>query len=258
MTVSPGSDRVAADPATRRSNDADLAADVRTTKSTDTPTAPPSTLTEPLELGPDTLSPREFYLLLTALVVPRPVGWISTVSAAGVRNVAPYSYFNLMGSEPFYCAFGSTGEKDSLKNIREVPEFVANIATMDLLEKMSFTSGDFPRDQDEFAWAGLTPVPSVKVRPERVGEAKAHLECEVKHIYEDGRTHIVIAKIVHVHVSPSVWKNGRVDPKLLDPVGRLSGSMYASLGDLYSVARPDMKQVQGPPSPDVMPRATRR
>ena len=79
---------------------------------------------------------------MTALVIPRPVGWISTVSAAGVRNVAPYSYFNLMGSDPFYVAFGSTGVKDSLRNIREVPEFVANIATMDLLETMSFTSGD--------------------------------------------------------------------------------------------------------------------
>jgi flavin reductase (DIM6/NTAB) family NADH-FMN oxidoreductase RutF len=176
----------------------------------------PDVLTEALELGPDTLSPRDFYLLLTALVVPRPIGWISTISAAGVRNVAPYSYFNLMGSEPFYCAFGSTGEKDSVKNIREVPQFVANIVTMDLLEKMSFTSGDWPRDQDEFEWAGLTAVPSKTVKPYRVGEAKAHLECEVKHIFQDGRTHIVIAKIEHVHVSPAGWKNGRVDPKLLE------------------------------------------
>jgi flavin reductase (DIM6/NTAB) family NADH-FMN oxidoreductase RutF len=218
----------------------------------------PMTLTEALELGPDTLTPREFYLLLTALVVPRPIGWISTVSASGVRNVAPYSYFNLMGSEPFYCAFGSTGEKDTLKNIREVPQFVANIVTMDLLEKMNMTSGDYPRDQDEFDWAGLTPVPSMKVKPDRVGEAKAHLECEVKHIYDDDRTHIVIAKIVHVHVSPSVWKNGRVDPKLLDPVGRLSGSLYAPLGDIFSVPRPDAAQISGTPSPDKMPKATRR
>ena len=218
----------------------------------------PDVLTEALELGPDTLSPRDFYLLLTALVVPRPVGWISTISAAGVRNVAPYSYFNLMGSEPFYCAFGSTGEKDSVKNIREVPQFVANIVTMDLLEKMSFTSGDWPRDQDEFEWAGLTAVPSKTVKPYRVGEAKAHLECEVKHIFQDGRTHIVIAKIEHVHVSPSVWKNGRVDPKLLDPVGRLSGSLYAPLGDIFSVARPDMSKVGDTPSIAGMPKANRR
>lgn len=221
--------------------------------------SPPATLEAPLELGPDTWPTREFYLLMTALVIPRPVGWISTISAAGVRNVAPYSYFNLMGSDPFYVAFGSTGVKDSLRNIREVPEFVANIATMDLLEPMSFTSGDFRHDEDEFALAGLTPVPAARVRPARVAEAKAHLECEVKQVFEDGQTHIVIAKVVHVHVQPSVWRNGRVDPKLLDPVCRLSGSMYSSLGDLFSVTRPDMKAVRAADTPrEAMPRTTRR
>jgi len=235
-----------------------MSAKTASDKPASAPAGVPKTLLEPLELGPDTLAPRDFYLLLTALVVPRPVGWISTISAAGVRNIAPYSYFNLMGSEPFYCAFGSTGEKDSLKNIREVPQFVANIVSMDLLEKMSFTSGEWPRDQDEFEWAGLTPVPSKTVKPFRVGEAKAHLECEVKHIYEDGRTHIVIARIMHVHVAVSVWKDGRVDPKLLDPVGRLSGSLYAPLGDIFSVARPDMTQLDGAPSLESMPRAVRR
>ena len=235
-----------------------MSAKTASDKPASAPAGVPKTLLEPLELGPDALSPRDFYLLLTALVVPRPVGWISTISAAGVRNVAPYSYFNLMGSEPFYCAFGSTGEKDSLKNIREVPQFVANIVSMDLLEKMSFTSGEWPRDQDEFEWAGLTPVPSKTVKPFRVGEAKAHLECEVKHIYEDGRTHIVIARIMHVHVAMSVWKDGRVDPKLLDPVGRLSGSLYAPLGDIFSVARPDMTLLDGAPSLESMPRAVRR
>ena len=118
-------------------------------------TAPPRVLETPLEVGPDDWEGRDFYYLMTALVIPRPIGWISTVSAGGVRNLAPYSYFNLMGSDPFYCAFGSTGVKDSLTNLREVPEFVANIVTMDLLEKMNFTSGDFPHDEDEFGWAGL-------------------------------------------------------------------------------------------------------
>ena len=103
-----------------------------------------------------------------------------------------------------------------------MPEFVANIVTMHLLEKMNFTSGDFPRDEDEFGWAGLTPVPSAKVRPPRVGEAKAHLECELVQIVSDRNTHIVLGRIVHAHVDPSVWKDGRVDPRLLDPVCRLS------------------------------------
>jgi flavin reductase (DIM6/NTAB) family NADH-FMN oxidoreductase RutF len=172
--------------------------------------APPVTLDRALEVGPDDWQGPAFYQLLTALVVPRPIGWISTVSRSGVRNVAPYSYFNLMGSDPAYVAFGSTGVKDSLTNLREVPEFVANIVTMHLLERMNFTSGDFPRDEDEFGWAGLTPVPAAKVRPFRVAEAKAHLECEVAQIVTDRNTNIVLGRIVHAHVDPSVWRNGRI------------------------------------------------
>ena len=219
---------------------------------------PPQTLDHALELGPGDWQGPGFYQLMTALVIPRPIGWISTLSAAGIPNIAPYSYFNLMGSDPPYCAFGSTGVKDSLKNLREVPEFVANIVTMDLLELMNFTSGDFPRDEDEFSWAGLTPAPAAKVRPFRVGEAKAHLECEVAQIITDRNTNIVLGRIVHVHVDPSVWKNGRVDPKLLDPACRLAGSGYAALGDLVNVQRPQWKNIEGTRGREAMPRAVVR
>lgn len=216
--------------------------------------APPQTLDRPLEVAPGDWKQRDYYFLMTALVVPRPIGWISTVSASGVRNLAPYSYFNLMGSDPFYVAFGSSGVKDSLTNLREVPQFVANIVTMHLLEKMNFTSGDYPREEDEFGWAGLTPAPSAKVRPFRVEEAKAHLECELVQVVSDRNTNIVIGRIVHAHVDPSVWKNGRVDPRLLDPVCRLSGNGYASLGDLFSVPRPEWKNVAGTTGLEGMPR----
>ena len=123
---------------------------------------------------------------------------------------------------------------------------------------MNFTSGDFPREEDEFGWAHLTPAPSAKVRPLRVAEAKAHLECEVAQIVTDRNTNIVLGRIVHAHVDPSVWRNGRVDPKLLDPVCRLSGSGYAALGDLVSVQRPQWKDIMGTIGMDAMPRAQRR
>ncbi len=220
--------------------------------------APPKVLDQPLEVSPGDWDMQDFYFLMTALVIPRPIGWISTVSAAGVRNVAPYSYFNLMGSDPFYCAFASTGVKDSLMNVREVPQFVANIVTMDLLERMNFTSTDFPREEDEFGWSGLTPVPSVTVKPPRVGEAKAHLECEVVQVIDDRNTHIVLGRITHVHVSPSVWRDGRVDPKLLDPACRLSGSAYASIGEVINVPRPQWKNVKGTEGQAAMPRAVKR
>jgi len=224
----------------------------------DTHDAPPAILDRPIEVGPDDWQGRAFYFLMNALVVPRPIGWISTISKSGVRNLAPYSHFNLMGSNPFYCAFASTGVKGTITNLREVPEFVANIVTMDLLERMNFTSGDFPHDEDEFSWAELTPVPAARVRPFRVGEAKAHLECEVAQIVTDGNTNIVLARIVHAHVDPSVWKNGRVDPKLLDPACRLSGSSYAALGELVNVQRPEWKNVQGTQGQEAMPREERR
>jgi flavin reductase (DIM6/NTAB) family NADH-FMN oxidoreductase RutF len=163
-----------------------------------------------------------------------------------------------MGSDPFYVAFGSTGVKDTLSNLREVPQFVANIVTMHLLEQMNFTSGNFPRDEDEYGWAGLTPVASAKVKPPRVGEAKAHLECEVMQIVSDRNTHIVLGRVVHAHVSPTVWKDGRVDARLLDPVCRLSGSRYASLGELFTVDRPEWKNVEGRNGIDVMPRAVKK
>ncbi len=220
--------------------------------------APPEILDRALEIGPGDWQGPAFYQLMTALVIPRPIGWISTISAKGVRNIAPYSYFNLMGSDPFYVAFGSTGVKDSLANLREVPEFVANIVTMDLLERMNFTSGDFPRDEDEFAWAGLTPVAAATVRPFRVGEAKAHLECEVVQIVTDRNTNIVLGRIVHAHVDPSVWSNGRVDPKLLNPACRLAGSGYAELGTLVNVQRPQWKNIEGTHGQEAMPRGVER
>jgi flavin reductase (DIM6/NTAB) family NADH-FMN oxidoreductase RutF len=175
----------------------------------------------------------------------------------GARNLAPYSYFNVMGMQPFYVAFGSVGTKDTLRNLEEVPEFVCNIATVDLMDVIDFTATDFPPGEDEFAWSGLTPVPSAKVRPPRVGEAKAHLECEVAQIVREGRANIVLGRIVHAHVIPGVWKDGRVDPRLLDPLGRLAGSGYASLGDLYSIKRAAWTDVAGRRGADVMPRAVK-
>ncbi len=220
--------------------------------------APPETLDRPLEVGPEDFEERAFYQMMTALVIPRPIGWISTISEKGVHNVSPYSYFNLMGSNPFYCAFGSTGEKDNVTNLRKIPQFVVNIVSMDLIEQMNFSSGDFPPEEDEFEWAGLTAVPSMKVKPPRVGESRAHLECEVMQIVDDGDVHIVLGRIVHAHVDPSVWRNGRIDPRLLNPACRLSGSAYAQLGEIVNVARPQWKEVKGSKGQEKMPRMVKR
>jgi flavin reductase (DIM6/NTAB) family NADH-FMN oxidoreductase RutF len=206
--------------------------------------APPCSLDRPLEVGQGDWSQREFYLLMSGLIVPRPIGWISTISAAGIRNLAPYSCFNMMGNDPPYVAFGSTGAKDSLRNLREVPEFVVNTASMHVLEKVNLTATDFPHDEDEFRWAGLRSEPSARIRPFRVADAKAHLECELTNVISDHNTHIVLGRVVHAHVDPSIWKDGRVNPRLLDPICRLAGSAYAGLGEFVNLIRPDWNELK--------------
>lgn len=214
---------------------------------------PPDTLTEALELSPSDWDAKDVYHLLTGLVVPRPIGWISTVSSEGVHNVAPYSYFNAMGAHPPVVAFASTGRKDTFNYVEQTREFVWNIVTMDVIEEMNFTSTDFPTGEDEFKWSGMTPVDSTVVKPKRVKEAKAHFECKVREIVNIGNNWITLGEVVHIHVDPSVWKDGRVDPELLDPVCRLSGSWYGSLGDLYKIPRPTWPDVEGTNGPEKMP-----
>jgi flavin reductase (DIM6/NTAB) family NADH-FMN oxidoreductase RutF len=139
--------------------------------------------------------------------------------------------------------FSSTGLKDTLRNIRTTKEFVLNIVTMDVFEEMMITSTDFPPEEDEFDWSGLTPVPSVKVAPPRIEQAKAHLECVLVDEITLGNAMLVFGRVVYIHVDPSVWRNGRVDAELLDPVCRLSGSGYAPLGEQFRLPIPKWEDV---------------
>jgi flavin reductase (DIM6/NTAB) family NADH-FMN oxidoreductase RutF len=217
----------------------------------------PQVLGEPLEVPLGGCSAATFSQLLGSIVIPRPIAWISSMSADAVPNLAPYAYFSLMGSDPAYVVFASDGIKDTLGNLRAIPEFVVNIVSVDLMEQMHFTATDFPIGEDERAWAGLTSVPSASVRPGRVAEAKAHLECRVTQIVSDGNTHIVLAKVVHVHVDPSIWNEGRVDPRLLNPVARLASGVCSSLGDIFALKRSAWTDVCPTMGKDKMPRAVR-
>jgi len=119
-------------------------------------------------------------------------------------------------------------------NAAETGEFVWNTVSMDIIEQMNFTATDFPFSDSEFEWSGLTAEASRTVKPKRVAEAKAHFECRVAEIVSIGSNRIVIGEVIHIHIDPSVWKNGRVDPAALDPACRLSGSWYGRLGELYT------------------------
>lgn len=196
------------------------------------------------DVDPGQLPERDAYRLLTGLVVPRPIAWVSTVSAAGVRNVAPHSYFNAMSSDPPVVHFTSTGVKDTLANVRATGEFVINVVDADLLETMNVTSADFPADEDEFAWAGLASAPGVTVAAPRVAAAKAHLECTVRGIISIGTGHLVLGDVRHVHVASDVWSAGRVDQEALRAVGRLSGSGYTVVDDVVELSRPSWDELR--------------
>lgn len=202
------------------------------------PDGPPDELTEDLELGIGDWDVRQTYLLLTGLVVPRPIAWISTVAADGTRNLAPHSYFNIVAHSPPHVAFGESTRKDTLANIEATGEFVVNLATEHVLEQMNASAIDAPPEVDEFDLVGVSAAPSRTVAPPRVAEAVGHLECRVAHQLQLGSGHLVVGEVLHVHVDRSVWRDGRVAPDLLRPVLRFAGSQYGTIGELFKLPRP--------------------
>lgn len=192
------------------------------------------------------LSPREIYPLMTSCIIPRPVAWISTRSRSGVLNLAPFSYFTGVGSRPpmlSVCIGQRAGRpKDTAQNIRDTRQFVVNIATCKLAEKMVQCSGDYAPDVDEFTVAGLTPAPSVRVEPPGVAESPIRFECRLHEIIKPGDNLIdlILGEIVHFHLDDAIVKDGLADAVLLDPVSRLGKDEYAPLGNIFSLRRPSV------------------
>ena len=178
-----------------------------------------------------------------AIVVPRPVGWISTLSASGVANLAPYSFFNAFAGPPEYVAFGSGGMKDSLTNIQATGEFVVNLATHDLREAMNASSTH--ARGDEFQIAGLTKAASQLVKPPRVAESPAALECrhfQTVPLPDDaGQVDdwLVIGRVVAVYIDDRFIKDGRVNTAAMQPIARLGYSEYATIDQVWRMRRPD-------------------
>lgn len=199
------------------------------------------------QIDPSALVGKEAYHLLTALVVPRPIAWVSTLSTSGVRNIAPHSYFNAISSSPLIVHFTSTGTKDSLVNARSTGEFVVNVVSRDLAEKMNLTAANFPPEEDEFTWAQIESAPSITVKPPRVADAKAAFECRVVHIQELGNGSMVFGEVQLILIDPAVMRDGRVDPELLAPIGRLGGSTYTDVAKgLFDLKRPRFEDLKGP------------
>jgi flavin reductase (DIM6/NTAB) family NADH-FMN oxidoreductase RutF len=198
-----------------------------------------------ISIDPTELPAREAYHLLISIVVPRPIAWVSTVGVDGTLNLAPFSFFNAVGGNPPTVMFSvgrrSGQPKDTLRNVQETGEFVVNLANQALAEAMVQTSGDWSYEVNEFEMAGLELAPSVEVKPPRVAMAPAALEAKLTQVVpvEGTDSTMILGRVIRYHLREGLLRpNGLVDATLLQPVARLGGNEYATLGQVYSMLRP--------------------
>ena len=181
-----------------------------------------------------------------AIVAPRPIGWITSMSKKGEINLAPYSYFNGVLSRPNFVMFSSEGTKDSLRNIRETGEFVCNLATWDLRDAMNATSAPMPYGENEMKRAGLEPAPSKLVKPPRVAASPCALECKLFRVVQladlDGKEldgHVVIGQVIGVYINDDYVRDGRFDTAAARPIARCGYlDEYAVVTELFRMTRP--------------------
>lgn len=201
-----------------------------------------------MKIDPAHTSQKDVYKILTGSVIPRPIGWISSISKDGILNLAPFSFFNAVGEDPPHVMFstvrsGNTN-KDTLNNVLETKQFVVNMATEELVEAMNASSVNLPPEGNEFEYAGLTPIASDLISPPRVKESPISFECELVHHYsleghKDGGATIMIGRIVMFHVDESVLlPDYKINQETYRPIARLAGYNYAKLGEIFSIKRP--------------------
>lgn len=196
-------------------------------------------------VDPGSAPPRDVYKLLIGAVAPRPIAFVSTISPEGVHNLAPFSFFNGICAEPPMVAFSTVfrePRKDTYRNVQATGEFVVNIVSEEIAEKMNLASGEYPHGVDEFAISGLTAVPSDLVRPPRVKESHVNMECRLARIVDVSERplggSLIIGEVVRFHVDDAIVDNFRIDPDKLRAVGRMGGNEYARTRDRFEMIRP--------------------
>lgn len=200
------------------------------------------------------LEPRDAYRLIISLVVPRPIGWVATVAPDGTANLAPFSFFNLVGGIPPVVVVSPSSrrghdDKDTLANARAVGELVVHIVDEACAEAMNATSAEVAPEVDEAALAGLETCPSTLVRPPRLASAAVALEARVSQLVPiDGTSYtMILARVVMVHLRTDLLRvDGTVDPARLRPIARLGGDDYTTLGRVFTMARPRVPPPHAP------------
>jgi flavin reductase (DIM6/NTAB) family NADH-FMN oxidoreductase RutF len=201
-----------------------------------------------MTIDPAALPPQEVQRYLVSMVTPRPIAWVSTISSAGNLNLAPFSFFNAIGSNPPALIFSPSNnrngeKKDSLRNVEQTRQFVVNVVPAALAKEMNECSAELPWGHSEFEHAGLTPIPSTRVKPPRVQEAPAAFECELIQIIPVGNGplsgNIIIGRVIVFHVDDKILdESGKVDPDRLDTVGRMGGALYSYTRQRFAMERP--------------------
>lgn len=200
-----------------------------------------------MQIDIHTIPEQERYKLLIGAVAPRPIAWVSTIDAAGNLNLAPFSFFNAVCSNPMTLLFcvgvadTPDRKKDTLRNIEAVPEFVINMTNEETATAMNLTATPLPPTQSEFTWAGLTPLPSRTIRVPRVAEAPIAFECTLQRIVvvsdQLGGAAVIFGEVQCVHVRDDLYANGRILLEPYKPIGRLGGNGYVRVTDTFDMAR---------------------
>ncbi|GAB3458782.1 flavin reductase family protein [Streptomonospora sediminis] len=189
------------------------------------------------DITPGGVSDRDFYRVLTALVVPRPIAWVSTVSAEGAENLAPHSFFTVSCANPPIVQFTSVGRKDHLRNVEQTREFVVNFAPEWLQHAINATATDFPPEVSEFDAVGVRREPSTVVKPPRVADSPAALECRLHSTMLLGDSTVVFGEVVHAAVDDTVLVAGHPEISLLRPIARLGKDEWGAMGEVTSLRR---------------------
>lgn len=199
-----------------------------------------------MELAIADLDATAIYKLMVGSIQPRPIAWVCTRNNQGLLNLAPFSFFTLVSVNPPIVAFAPLrkpdGEKDTVLNLEECPEFTLNIVSYSVVEAMNQTSASLARGDSEVGFAGLTTVPSVTVTPPRIAQAQIHFECRLREIQRFGDQsmagRLILGDIAHVQVADALYDNGRILADKLDAVGRMAGNTYSTTRDTFDIERP--------------------
>lgn len=211
-----------------------------------------------LKIDPDKINTRDLHQFLLGIVGPRPIAWVSTIDEKGRRNLAPYSFYNAFSSNPPVLVFSSNRRvldnttKDTLANVQAVPEVVIHAVNYELVRKMALTSVQFEADIDEFEQAGLTALPADLVRPWRIAESPAAMECKVSRILSlgehGGAGNLIFCEVLRIHLREEVVdEKGRINPHEMDLMGRLGRAYYvrASGEAVHTIVQPVTQLVIG-------------